>query len=199
MQHVSPKYWYPSIKVHNVTSQKIKVKIREAVAPWRRGCACMVPVDETQALGWIYGMRPWSKAVRVYDTPALTRTSCRLKKESNDAKNKNQTNQNAGSFLCLGGCMDLMEVMLAKQPWPHASSWGRDLSITSHPDRLICTNFKQSVSFPNVPLLWSEFCLVLPLFLLLYLFPCFCLLVTSLNNFIFFRSYFPPIFLFTNF
>lgn len=150
-----------------------------------KGVCCMSPVDETQANGWIPwepGLRPWSKAVRVYDTPAPTPTSCRLKKESNDAKNKSQTNQNAGSFLCLGGCMDLMEVMLAKQPWPHASSWGRDLSITSHPDRLICTNFKQSICFISQRTSSLEWMLLffLPLFLLLYLFPYLSLLFTSL-------------------
>lgn len=57
-------------------------------------------------------MKSWGNAVGVYDTPALTRTSCRLKKETNDAKNKSQTNQNAGSFLCRHACKPTLTVRL---------------------------------------------------------------------------------------
>jgi len=144
-QQVSQNYWYLSIKVHGVTSQKIKITIRKTVVLWQMDCVCTKPINEIQAPGLCHENLKQNSSS--YDTPALTRTSCRLKKESNDAENTSQTNQNAGSFLCLGGCMDLMEVMLAMQPWPRASSWGRDLSITSHPDRLICTKLQAVYSF----------------------------------------------------
>lgn len=136
-------FWKLLVPVYQSTRRhvpKIKVTIRKTVVLWQRDYFCTKPVNEIQVPGLCQENLKQNRSS--YDTPALTRTSCRLKKESNDAENKRQTNQNAGSFLCLGGCMDLMEVMLAMQPWPRASSRGRDISITSHPDRLICTKLQ---------------------------------------------------------
>ena len=109
------------LKLHGVTSQKIKVTIIKIVVSDKGTVSVGIRSvrHRLQASGPRLDMRHenMEQNLSSYDTPALTRrTSCRLKKESNDAKNKSQTNQNAGSFLCLGGCMDLMEVLLAMQP-----------------------------------------------------------------------------------
>ena len=113
------------LKLHGVTSQKTSQKIKVTIIKIVVSDKGTVSVGirsvrhRLQASGPRLDMRHenMEQNLSSYDTPALTRrTSCRLKKESNDAKNKSQTNQNAGSFLCLGGCMDLMEVLLAMQP-----------------------------------------------------------------------------------
>jgi hypothetical protein len=121
--------------------------------------------------------------------------------ESNDVKNKSQTNENAGSFSCLGGCMDLMAVMLAMQPWPRAWLRARFIhNVTSRPTDLHKTSGSLFVSFPSAPPLWSESCFFSSSLYPLLFDSLFLPLIYFIIEFhIRFRIDFHPIFLFTKF
>jgi len=83
-----------------------------------------------------------------------------------------------GSDGSHASCATLTARLKLRAPFIH--------NVTSSPTHLHQTSSGLFVTFPSAPPLWSECCFfIIPLFPLLYLFPCFSLLFASLQNFIF--------------